>query len=138
MSSRKQKQMEKEREEKLPPVEGKSWLIGEIEEHLPFEEEEVLHKVSNRTYLVVIAYDIIDNKRRTKLAKLLEGFGERVQYSVFEAHLTLRQWEDMIKKILPFIDEKEDLLRIYRLTGNTDIQVWGKVERTYNEDFIVI
>lgn len=31
----------------------------------------------------VICYDVPDDRRRTKLAKLLEGFGDRIQYSVF-------------------------------------------------------
>lgn len=34
---------------------------------------------------VLIIYDIVDNKRRTKLAKYLQGFGFRVQKSAFEA-----------------------------------------------------
>jgi CRISPR-associated protein Cas2 len=31
--------------------------------------------------LVVVTYDVPDDKRRLKLAKLLEGYGRRVQYS---------------------------------------------------------
>ncbi len=34
-----------------------------------------------RRYLV--AYDISDDRRRTRIAKCLEGYGDRVQYSVF-------------------------------------------------------
>src|SRR5262245_31991344 len=32
----------------------------------------------------LIAYDIPNDQRRTKVAKTLEDFGDRVQYSVFE------------------------------------------------------
>ena len=35
----------------------------------------------------LVSYDIPDTKRRTKLAKTLEDFGDRVQYSVFECIL---------------------------------------------------
>jgi len=45
----------------------------------------------NTKSFVVIAYDITDDKRRRKLAKFLEGYGDRVQYSVFEARLNKRQ-----------------------------------------------
>jgi len=38
--------------------------------------------------LVLVTYDISDNKRRTKLATFLEGYGRRVQKSVFECFLT--------------------------------------------------
>jgi CRISPR-associated protein Cas2 len=41
--------------------------------------------------LWVIAYDSPSNKRRRKLAKLLEGYGERLQWSVFECHLQPNQ-----------------------------------------------
>lgn len=37
--------------------------------------------MSRRHYLV--SYDIADDKRRTQTFKLLEGEGDRVQYSVF-------------------------------------------------------
>lgn len=37
--------------------------------------------------LWVVAYDSPNNKRRRKLAKLLEGYGERLQWSVFECRL---------------------------------------------------
>ena len=37
--------------------------------------------------LWVVAYDSPNNKRRRKLATLLEGYGERMQWSVFECRL---------------------------------------------------
>ena len=36
---------------------------------------------------VVVSYDITNDRRRLKVMKTLEGFGERVQYSVFECRL---------------------------------------------------
>ncbi|MGP1372035.1 MAG: CRISPR-associated endonuclease Cas2, partial [Almyronema sp.] len=38
--------------------------------------------------LVLVVYDIPDDKRRTKLATFLEGYGRRVQYSVFECFMS--------------------------------------------------
>lgn len=35
----------------------------------------------------LVSYDIPETRRRTKLAKILEDFGDRVQYSVFECIL---------------------------------------------------
>jgi len=34
--------------------------------------------------LYLISYDVPDDQRRLKIMHLLEGLGERVQYSVFE------------------------------------------------------
>lgn len=33
--------------------------------------------------LVIVAYDVVDDKRRSRLAKLLSSYGDRIQYSVF-------------------------------------------------------
>ena len=38
----------------------------------------------NPEQLWVVAYDSPNTRRRRKLAKLLEGYGERLQWSVFE------------------------------------------------------
>ena len=34
--------------------------------------------------MIIISYDISDNKKRTKFAKYLSKFGYRLQYSVFQ------------------------------------------------------
>ena len=34
-----------------------------------------------------IAYDIVEDKRRNKIAAILGAYGDRVQYSVFECEL---------------------------------------------------
>lgn len=39
--------------------------------------------LEQRKYIVLIIYDIIDNKRRLTLSKLLCGYGIRVQKSSF-------------------------------------------------------
>lgn len=120
------------------PAPGANWLLGRQDDSLPFEECEVLTKVGNRTFMIVVIYDIVDNKKRTRLAKKLLGFGERVQLSAFECHLTLRQFEEMLEQILPLIDEDTDLLRVYKLTGHADVRVWGHVPETYDEDVVIL
>ena len=67
--------------------------------------------------LYVISYDIPDNRRRNQLAKTLEGFGRRVQYSVFEAHLSRAQYAEMKRAVSGVIDTDEDSVRYYRLCG---------------------
>ena len=63
----------------------------------------------------VISYDIPDDGRRNRLAKVLKGFGTRVQYSVFEAHLNRRQYETLKQNIASLIDASEDSVRYYAL-----------------------
>ena len=38
-------------------------------------------------HLIVVSYDIPDDRRRLRLANTLKDFGIRVQYSVFECRL---------------------------------------------------
>lgn len=68
--------------------------------------------------LHLVSYDIVDTKQRTKLAKKLLNFGQRVQYSVFECDLDAEQLEKMKAQILPCVDVEKDSLRIYRLCEN--------------------
>jgi CRISPR-associated protein Cas2 len=48
--------------------------------------------LSARTWHLV-CYDIRDDARLRKVARLLEGYGERLQYSVFRCRLTPREEE---------------------------------------------
>ena len=52
-----------------------------------------------RTPLYVVAYDIQNDKRRTKVHKVLKGFGEWTEFSPFECFLTkLESSRQRIKK----------------------------------------
>jgi len=69
------------------------------------------------TYLV--CYDIEDDRERTRLAHLLEGYGERVQYSVFELHLRRSTDLDHVKdQIRSILKDPEAEVRFYRLTAD--------------------
>ena len=60
-------------------------------------------------------YDIGDDRRRTKVEKLLSSHGTRVNYSVFEVALPISKLSPLIKK-LQNLTKKEDNVRIYFLT----------------------
>lgn len=71
--------------------------------------------MSQRRSRYVVAYDIPSDKRRTRIARVLEGHGERVQYSVFECRLTGKQFTALWKELKELVESKEDSLRAYRL-----------------------
>uniref|UniRef100_B8HYV2 CRISPR-associated endoribonuclease Cas2 n=1 Tax=Cyanothece sp. (strain PCC 7425 / ATCC 29141) TaxID=395961 RepID=B8HYV2_CYAP4 len=75
----------------------------------------------------VIAYDISCNKRRKKVADLLCGYGQRVQYSVFECVLTPDKYNELQKRLKKRYKETEDSIRFYPLSGHTlpQVEVWG-------------
>ncbi len=86
--------------------------------------------------LYMIAYDISDDRRRAHLAKLLEGFGDRVQYSVFRAQLEKRDLAELIVRARRIIFEKEDSLLIFPLcksceSGTLSFGILGKYERQF-------
>jgi CRISPR-associated protein Cas2 len=73
--------------------------------------------------MIIVSYDIVDNKKRTQLAKKLLNFGQRVQYSVFECNLTKNQIVEMKTQILPLVDLEKDSLKIYRLCDQCRSQI---------------
>lgn len=76
----KQQKLDIDVEEPIPPV-GNNWLLGrQDEDDIPFEETEMVDKVGNRTYLIIVIYDIVDNKRRTRIAKKILGYGGKDIY----------------------------------------------------------
>jgi len=77
--------------------------------------------------LYVITYDIPDNKRRKKVSDLLEGYGRRVQYSVFECRLEQHQYQDLKRRLQPRLYLPEDHIRFYPLTDHTltKVETWG-------------
>ncbi len=65
--------------------------------------------------LVTITYDIVDDDRRDGLSTLLKSYGNRVQYSVFEAHLTDSSLATLRAKVRDIINATEDSVRYYKL-----------------------
>ena len=77
---------------------------------------------------VVVAYDVTTEtaagrSRLRRVAGVCEGFGQRVQKSVFECTLTDAQLEVMIDRLVHEISIAEDSLRIYRLREPRDRSV---------------
>ncbi len=76
------------------------------------------------TQFLVVSYDIPSNRRRYKVMKTLEGFGTRVQYSVFECNLKPREAEELHKRLRKLVGN-EDSVRFYFL-GAEDVK---RIER---------
>ena len=65
--------------------------------------------------LYVIAYDIPSDRRRTKVHKVLCGFGQWTQYSLFECHLTQKELVSLRGKLDKLLKPEEDSVRFYPL-----------------------
>ncbi|MGB9738187.1 MAG: CRISPR-associated endonuclease Cas2 [Chloroflexus aggregans] len=91
--------------------------------------------------LYLISYDISVDQRRLKIAKLLEGYGQRVLESVFECDLEVNAYRQLRQKLSRLIDVAEgDRLRIYQLCGmcrrNAEIIGEGPPLETSHEVYI--
>ncbi len=57
---------------------------------------------------IVISYDIADDKRRNRVAKTLENYGTRVQYSVFECILEKEKFIELYNVLNKIIEIEKD------------------------------
>ncbi len=106
--------------EKAPPPafsEPQEDVLEPVEQYIRrlrsfFAAEETIAEIpKNRRMIVLIMYDIVDDRVRTRLAKYLEGKGlMRIQYSVFLGEIP--------RKTLPEI--KDGLIRIQEIFEPTD------------------
>lgn len=60
----------------------------------------------NRCYIV--SYDISDDKRLRRVAKVVEAYGRRVQFSVFRCELTPRKRLRLEAELAAEINHKDD------------------------------
>jgi CRISPR-associated protein Cas2 len=77
----------------------------------------------------VVSYDISEDKRRTKIHKILSSYGQWMQFSVFECDLTTAQYAKLRSRLDRLIDATSDSIRIYFLCECCK----GKVERIGGE-----
>jgi CRISPR-associated protein Cas2 len=69
---------------------------------------------------ILLTYDVATDtaagrRRLRRVAEICEGYGQRVQKSVFECQITPARRQELEHRLLKEIDEGRDSLRIYRL-----------------------
>lgn len=63
----------------------------------------------------VVAYDIPDDRRRSKVYRTLCGFGTWTQYSLFECFLTRKEMVVLRSRLDHHLEPEEDSVRFYPL-----------------------
>ena len=71
--------------------------------------------VSVAVHTWMVTYDIVNNTARARVANALAGYGERVQYSVFECRLNAREFAVLRQRIADLVDLTCDRIRWYPL-----------------------
>jgi len=88
----------------------------------------------------VVAYDMPDTRRRTKLFKAMKGFGRHTQFSVFECELNTKGLERMVKKITSLIEPSEDNIKVYTLCKSClgVVRVLGTAKLTRKPETLIV
>ncbi len=61
----------------------------------------------------VVVYDVRDDKRRTKVVKILQKYGKRINLSVFECMLSDSQFKNLKEAVIKVSDKKNDHILVY-------------------------
>ncbi len=86
----------------------------------------------------VAVYDISSNKERTKVAKILSGFGFRVQQSAFECRLSTGLKRKLLRQ-LQTEDIKTGSLFLYRLQSGSKREELGEpIDPSPDADFAFV
>ena len=75
--------------------------------------------IRGKNMLYVISYDIESDRIRNKIAKTLEGYGKRVQYSVFECELDKKFYDELYERLAKLMENEDGgNIRIYTICNN--------------------
>ncbi len=82
-------------------------------------------------HVYLVSYDIADDKRWRKIFKVLKGYGDPVQLSVFLCALTREQKVGLLSNLLSIINQNQDKLLIADLgledgRGDRRLEIFGQ------------
>ncbi len=100
-----------------------------------FESNEESQR-GDRVFALVI-YDIVENRKRTRFAKFMKGYGMRIQKSCFEVTISHKVFEKLLQNIGKYCDS-EDSIRVYRIHGRGQVYQWGRKEEVEDEDVVIL
>ncbi len=90
---------------------------------------------------IIACYDITDNKRLNKVAKVMKNYGVRVQLSVFELDIEEYLFKRLLKEVNKIIDTDTDSVRYYKLCSECEssIDIIGyKIYVSKEEEFYIL
>lgn len=90
--------------------------------------------------MVIVSYDISNDKLRTKFAKYLSRFGHRLQYSVFKIDNSERIVDNIVNDLKNKYEKsfsQEDSVIIFKLSSSCEVLRFGYAKND-EKDFIII
>ncbi len=90
--------------------------------------------------MLIISYDIADDKLRTRFSKFLSKYGGRLQYSVFEIRNSERVLENITTQITHYFEKRfsqTDSVMIFDLSKQCKITRYGYAKNDESDLVIV-
>lgn len=90
--------------------------------------------------LILVSYDISDDKLRNRFAKFLKKFGHRLQYSVFEIDVSERMLDVIEAEIRDKYYkqfEQTDSVMIFRMSNTCKVTRYGYAKND-SDDIIIV
>ena len=88
---------------------------------------------------LIVAYDIVSDRRRNRVAHFLKDYGHRVNYSVFECRIQRAQYSKLRAGLKKLIHRKKDSILLYDLCHycETNRDTLG-ISRVYSDPLVVM
>lgn len=90
--------------------------------------------------MIVVSYDISDDKLRTKFSKYLSKFGHRLQYSVFKIDNSKRIVDNIVTDIKNRFEKcftQQDSVIIFKLSSSCEVLRFGYAKNDEKDFFII-
>ena len=90
--------------------------------------------------MILLSYDISNDKLRTKFSKFLAKFGHRIQYSVFEIENSEKLLNNLVTEIQCKFEEKfteSDSVMIFKMPASCEIIRMGYA-KNYEKNVIIV
>lgn len=91
-----------------------------------------------RCDMVIVSYDISNDKLRTNFAKYLSRFGHRIQYSVFEIDNSKRIVDNIVNDLTNTFEKRfsqSDSVYIFKMSSSCEVLRYGYAKNEENDFF---
>jgi CRISPR-associated protein Cas2 len=87
----------------------------------------------------LVAYDIADDRRRTRVATVLLNYGQRLQESLFLCHIDAARKAEMLGRVEAEVAREQDRVHVVPVCAGCweGVQVLGLGERPEDPEFYV-
>ena len=96
--------------------------------------------LGERKEMIIVSYDISNDKLRTRFAKYLSRFGHRIQYSVFEIDNSQRIVNNIVNDLKNKYEskfEQTDSVIIFKMSSSCEVMRFGYAKND-EKDFLII